>query len=230
MASRRQTISPPLGTTRSTTSSRRLAPRTGTRESRSGADGMPLGFRFLAAARWDDEWRESLADHGTAPPPERRFRQETALLGFFVSSLSVLESFCYAAFASAALVRPDDLRGSPRSGSTEAHHTRDHPGSTRDAVPRLFACGEHHRDADVQRVRTDRRHPKRPGAPVATATDAIPRARRRGGPPSVWQLEIHGFESLELSPDVTAIPASLAWYHAGWPDAGPGRVPADRAS
>lgn len=165
-----------------------------------------VGFRFLAAARWDDEWRESLADHGTAPPPEHRFRQETALFGFFVSSLSVLESFCYAAFASAALVRPDafaEIRDPGQQRRITPTLTRDRLATQFPDAPliariaELLTSSDYQRIADIRNALVHRSLPPR----LHFREFGVPEVR-----PSMWQLDIHGFEALELSADVTAGP------------------------
>jgi hypothetical protein len=56
---------------------------------------MALAYRFLDVTHFDHEFRESIAQFGTAPEMPEKYRQERLLFGFFVSGLSAIESFCY---------------------------------------------------------------------------------------------------------------------------------------
>ena len=165
-----------------------------------------VAFQFLAAARCDEEWRASLAEHGTAPSPDQRLRQETAVFGFYVASMSVLESFCYAAFASAALERPTAFA----EVDTPAQQRRITPALTRDrlraqfpdaalttGIAAMLASTDYQRLADIRNALVHRSLPPRLHFREAGVAEVRP---------SLWQLEIHGFESLAVSAEVTEGP------------------------
>lgn len=56
---------------------------------------IALAFRFIDAAYFDEQFRESLTRHGAAPPLAERYLQERHLFGFFVGGLAAIESFSY---------------------------------------------------------------------------------------------------------------------------------------
>jgi hypothetical protein len=65
---------------------------------------IALSYRFLAIAGYDEAFTNSVRTHGDGPPEPERYYQEWDLYGFFVSGLSVIESFCYGLFAIALLM------------------------------------------------------------------------------------------------------------------------------
>jgi len=64
-----------------------------------------IGFRFYACAEYDESFARSFRQHGGSPPPPERYGQERDLYGFFVSGLSVIETFGYGLFAVASMLR-----------------------------------------------------------------------------------------------------------------------------
>jgi hypothetical protein len=68
---------------------------------------VALGHRFRACAEYDESFVESFRQHGGSPPPLERHGQERDLYGFFVSGLSVVESFCYGLYGIASMLRSD---------------------------------------------------------------------------------------------------------------------------
>jgi hypothetical protein len=57
-----------------------------------------VAYRFLTCTEHDEAFTESIGKHGNTPPQPVRYIQERELLGFFVSGLASIESFCYALF------------------------------------------------------------------------------------------------------------------------------------
>ena len=69
-----------------------------------------VAYRFRAAAEYDELFQELIAKHGVAPPVDVDYRHDKALFGFFVSGLSSIEAFYYAAHSLAAAVDPIAFR------------------------------------------------------------------------------------------------------------------------
>jgi len=65
-----------------------------------------MAFRFLCCAEHDDSFTGSVQRSGTAPAMPERYIQERELFAFFVTGLSAVESFHFAAHAIAACVQP----------------------------------------------------------------------------------------------------------------------------
>jgi len=63
-----------------------------------------VAYRFISCTQHDELFTRSVERHGCSPQSPERFIQEKELFGFFVTGLSSLESFCYAAYAIAAMV------------------------------------------------------------------------------------------------------------------------------
>lgn len=68
-----------------------------------------VAFRFLQTAGSDEAFRESLAEHGDAPPSEERYRQESLLFLFFVAGQASIESFSYALHAACSISNPQSF-------------------------------------------------------------------------------------------------------------------------
>lgn len=68
-----------------------------------------VGYRFISCAQHDEAFTASVSAHGNSPAQPHRFNQEKELFGFFVTGLAALESFCYGAYAFAAMARPQDF-------------------------------------------------------------------------------------------------------------------------
>jgi hypothetical protein len=54
-----------------------------------------MAYRFVECFDHSAQFAASIREHGLAPVPTERFRQEAALFGFFVSGLSSIECFLY---------------------------------------------------------------------------------------------------------------------------------------
>lgn len=67
-----------------------------------------VAFRLRGALDHASTLRKTLAS-SSAPPPEDRFRQDHDLFGFFTSSVSAVECFCFAAHCIGSLLRPKDF-------------------------------------------------------------------------------------------------------------------------
>jgi hypothetical protein len=67
-----------------------------------------LAHRLRACSDYSEAFARSLREHGPAPEHEERHLQERALLGFFVSGLSALESHGYGLNALGWMLRPSD--------------------------------------------------------------------------------------------------------------------------
>jgi hypothetical protein len=66
-----------------------------------------IGYRFYACAEYDESFGRSFLRHGGSPSSLERHGQERDLYGFFVTGLSVIESFCYGLYSIAAMLRSD---------------------------------------------------------------------------------------------------------------------------
>src|SRR5215212_7163403 len=66
-----------------------------------------IGYRFYACAEYDESFSSSFRQHPGLPPALERYGQERDLYGFFVSGLSVIESFFYGLYAIASMLRSD---------------------------------------------------------------------------------------------------------------------------
>lgn len=65
-----------------------------------------LAYRFLTCTEHDDAFTASVARSGSAPVPPERHIQERELFAFFITGLSALEGFHFAAHAIGAFVAP----------------------------------------------------------------------------------------------------------------------------
>ena len=68
-----------------------------------------VAYRFISCAEHDEAFTASVGAHGNSPPQPQRYMQEKDLFGFFVTGFASLDSFCYGAYAFAAMVRPLDF-------------------------------------------------------------------------------------------------------------------------
>lgn len=71
------------------------------------AGWIALTHRFRACAEYDESFAEFFERYGGSPQALERHAQERDLYGFFVSGLSVIESFTYGLFAIASMLRSD---------------------------------------------------------------------------------------------------------------------------
>jgi len=171
---------------------------------------LGVGYRFLAAATFDEAWRESLAEGGAAPIPEVRLRQETSLFGFFMAATAVMDCLSYSAFGAAALVRPEAFREMLKSETRKRIWTKDVPGRLRAAFPEtaladsLEAALGSEGYCQLDRTRNVLAHRLLPSRQhfVDPVTNRLTR-------PSEWKLDIRGTETVGMTPAFTAAPR--AW-------------------
>lgn len=74
-----------------------------------------VAYRFRAAAEYDGLFQELIAKHGVAPAVDIDYGHDKALFGFFVSGLSSIEAFYYAAHVLAAAIDSEAFRTDVRS-------------------------------------------------------------------------------------------------------------------
>src|SRR2546428_9732197 len=67
-----------------------------------------VAYRYLACAESDEAFTKSIVKSASPPPPER-YDQERELFSFFLNGLSSIESMCYAFFALASTLRPQEF-------------------------------------------------------------------------------------------------------------------------
>lgn len=67
-----------------------------------------LAYRYKALVDYDEEFTTSVKT-SNAPPPEERYRQSKALLGFFVNALSTIECFFFSAYCMASILEPSEF-------------------------------------------------------------------------------------------------------------------------
>lgn len=68
-----------------------------------------VAYRLLACKEHSDAYTLSIARAGSAPGPEQRYLQDRELYGFFVSGISVIESYFYSLYMKGALIFPNDF-------------------------------------------------------------------------------------------------------------------------
>jgi len=67
-----------------------------------------LAYRYRALVDYDEEFTTSVKV-SNSPPPDERYKQEKALLGFFVNALSAIECFFYSAHCMASILEPSEF-------------------------------------------------------------------------------------------------------------------------
>jgi hypothetical protein len=146
---------------------------------------VALRYRFLACAEHDNAFTESLDTFGHAPPPHPRYVQEKHLFGFFVTGLSCVECFAYAAYIAASWARPHvfptatarDLRRI-NLGTTADGLTREFAGDTLATALQTFADSTDLDEwATVRHVLTHRAHP---GRSFSTSIPPVPQDSEAG--------------------------------------------------
>jgi len=174
-------------------------------QARGGWHGV--GYRFLAVASFDEAWRASLAEGGTAPTPKVRLWQETSLFGFFVAATAVIDCLSYAAFGAGALVQPEAFREMSTPETRQRIRTKDVPKRLRAAFPQASLADslevalisdeyvqlDRTRNVLAHRLLPSRRH----------FVDPVTKRLTR---PSEWDLDLRGTETVEMTPDFTATP------------------------
>jgi hypothetical protein len=166
---------------------------------------LAVAFRFLAMTSWDEEWRQSVAIQGVAPPMPVRVTQESSLFAFFASACAVLESACYAVNAARVLVVGEI------GGLSPAHQRLVDPGRTADLLRRSFPedpltrelramlqSDDYRRLGQIRNVLSHRTAPPR--------TILIGVRANSGDVPADWGLDIHGYERESLNDETTGSP------------------------
>ena len=128
-----------------------------------------VSYRYLAVIEYSEAFTRSIIEHGTAPGPVERYRQERDLFGFFGNGVSALEAFFYGLFAIGGILSPnhfpmataeDQQRVS--AGSTRGAYAKAFPGdpilAALDAVSKDAA---YHEWRDVRNILTHRAAPGR---------------------------------------------------------------------
>lgn len=65
-----------------------------------------LAYRYRALVDYDEEFTTSVKI-SNSPPPEERYKQEKALFGFFVNTVSAIECFFYSTYCMASILNPN---------------------------------------------------------------------------------------------------------------------------
>ena len=96
-----------------------------------------LAYRFKAAYEHGDHFVEALNKHGSAPPPEERYRQEKALYDFYSSAFSAFEAVFYGLYSIGVWIDPSSF-----SLASSKDQQRVNPRYVRDAYAGTFP-GDH---------------------------------------------------------------------------------------
>jgi hypothetical protein len=163
-----------------------------------------VAFRYLGAARWDDEFRDSIATAGVAPRGAQLLEQDSALFGFFAAAIAVIHSLVYASNAAACLIEPDWFREVADPGK----QWKIAPKKTADQLACIFpdlslgptlhtliTSEEFGRINDIRNVLVHRSVPLRDLA-IDTQAHVVLGA--------ALQFEIHGKEAVTIEPALTA--------------------------
>lgn len=65
-----------------------------------------IAYRYRALVEYDEQFTTSVKI-SNSPPHEERYKQEKALFGFFVNTVSAIECFFYSAYCMASILKPD---------------------------------------------------------------------------------------------------------------------------
>lgn len=68
-----------------------------------------LAYRYRAMAEYDEQCSSLIRAFGNSPPSEERYKQGTALFGFFVSAVSTIECFFYSTYWPGAILKPEQF-------------------------------------------------------------------------------------------------------------------------
>lgn len=68
---------------------------------------MAVGYRFITLTEHDANFQASIKRAGSNPPRLEHYIQERELYGFFVTGLTVIESFYYSAYVLASIINAD---------------------------------------------------------------------------------------------------------------------------
>jgi hypothetical protein len=164
-----------------------------------------VGLRYLAAARWDEEFRECLNSAGPAPHGLALLDQDSALFGFFAAAVAVIDSVSYAAYAAGALARPGDFpyvresmqRRINLDSTIAALKQKGQHSTLGFALEETAGSAEFRRICDIRNVLVHRSVPLR-DLELDPGTLALQGAR--------LQFQIHGQEPVLIEAALTAAP------------------------
>jgi len=135
----------------------------------------------------------------SAPPPEDRYRQDHDLFGFFISSVSTIECFCFAAHCIGSLLVaggfPLQTAGHLkfRTNDVRTKYKTHFPGdSLAKALDSVLTAGEYSQLVQIRNVMAHRGTPPRQHFLSTSGPDtpsAIP--SNLADPASAWQYDLH---------------------------------------